>query len=168
MSIGTATATVTLSTTKRTGVFDGIVYRRNAVTVTITGQSAAAANLYMAVYRNATLVAACNSFSASGSDAVGTLDTNTTELQTAMTDLDHGVEMELRFRLWNTSTLELVADGRLNVRQTGHTYAGDTGDTSAVPSPSGAWTFEVYEGKWCFVLRAPDGTVYSTMEPPGA
>lgn len=168
MSIGISQCTVSLKAADRLALISGAPYARTSVTVTVTGFTGTAANLLMLIYRNGTLVAQCGAFSG-GATLAGTLDLDTAQMETAMTGLDDGLMRHFDVRLWDMSTLALIATGLMEIRQTGYSYATDSGVTGTivVNYPAG-WYLENIDGINFFVARDADGIVYQKIPAPGA
>ena len=170
MSIGTATLTVALNQSERRAEMTGPVHRRELVTLTVTGiTGATATNLVLVVFRGSTLVAACSAFTASGSNATGTIDLNTDELATVFSGVRSGAIREHDARVYDSSTQELMAEGRLAIRQSEHVYGTDTGTTpTAITGPTGQVGIETINGFQYFIFKRSDGTVFLAVPAPGA
>lgn len=132
--IGSSTANVTVTRSKRRMDFDGINWFRQDIALTLTGHSPSTPeNLVLVGYRGATLVMASPSFAGTSSSATGTISTNTTELQTKIADMQIGGVCTVAMRLWDQASLELIASGVLDILAPKYAYSTDTGATPVTP-----------------------------------
>lgn len=133
-SIGTSACTVALTQSKRKIVKSGTNFFRQLLTVTVSGISGLTVpNLVLLLFRGTTQVANCPTFTVSGANAVGSIDTNTTELQTAISGKANGEIITLTARLWDKVSGELLAEGDFDILGTANTYSGDGGAAAVVP-----------------------------------
>lgn len=160
MSVGTSSLTAAVTAaTKRMIVSGGPAWFRQLVTLTVTGLGNPA-NFILMAYRGSTLVALCQSFAGPDDAAVGTLDTNTTELEDAIDDADVSANtvFGLDVFLYDSVTTEFLGAGTLELLVT-----RDYGATSPV-SPIAdttvfAGSFAIYNGK-TYLRSATDGLYY--------
>lgn len=140
--LGSSPCAVAVTPADKLLVFSGKNYFRQGLNLTLRGHDATPENLVLVCYRNndagegvLCAVAPADGFPWAGTSSVATvtLVTNTEELELLMDGVSQGAERYLDARLWNQSTMELVARGRLALRGTGYTYDDDTGVTPTPP-----------------------------------
>jgi hypothetical protein len=158
MSVGTSSITATLSKSiKRLVVTGDPVWYRQLVGVTLAGSAATPANVVMLVYRQATLVGLVNGFNASW---LGSLDTNTAEIGTALTGLAEGALRQFDIYAYDTdpTSLELLGMGTMDIQAT-----RDYSATAPIPPLSVSTlfigSFAFYDGK-TYLRSATDGLYY--------
>lgn len=118
MSVGTSDCTIVVDRSRKRMYCAGTNWFMQALDLDITGHDYAVGNLLLLAYRGSTIVAMCDEISGTSADATGILDTATEEMQTAISDADtqHGEIMKVDLRLWDTNSLELLAEGSLDIR----------------------------------------------------
>ena len=163
MSVGTSSIIATLSKSiKRLVVTGDPVWYRQLVGVTLAGCTATPANVVMLVYRQNTLVGLVNGFGAieGSTSCLGSLDTNTAEIGTALTGLAEGALRQFDIYAYDTdpTSLELLGMGTMDIQA--------TRDYSAVvPIPPLSSTtlfigsFAFYDGK-TYIRSSADNLYY--------
>lgn len=180
MSVGTSTKTLTATASSKKIAATGTpVWFRNLVTLTLTGfGSHNPSNLVLLAYRGSTLVALCEDFAGSPT-ATGTMDLNTTELETVMDSVWTQGARDLAIFLFNSdeTSLEMVANGTLRVYK-----QADYSETVPVSPISGTTVFignlAIYNGKTYlrdtgtglyheFAAATMQGSVTETLDSEG-
>lgn len=118
MSTGASDLGMVINRGGKSMVVTGENWFAQNLTLAITGHSHATTNLILLAYRDDVLVAATDAGDITGTSdlAAGYLDTATEEMQTAMADALHGEIVDIDLRMWDSETLELIAEGVLRLR----------------------------------------------------
>lgn len=158
MSVGTSAITATITKNiKRLVVTGDPVWYRQLVSVTLSGTTATPAGIVFLVYRRSTLVALINGFNAS---YIGSLDTNTAEIGTALTGTNEGALREFDVYAYDTdpTSLELLGMGTLDILAT-----RDYSDVAPIPPLSDTTlfigSFAFYNGK-TYIRSSTDNLYY--------
>lgn len=161
MSIGTLSITAALTRSIKRLVFSGDpVWFRKLVTVTLTGSVSTPANLVFLVYRGSTLVALVDGFTGPDAAAVGSLDTNTAEIETVMDGADEGEIRQFMCYVYDSdpTSLELLGMGTMDILAT-----RDYSATAPIPPISASTvfigSFAFYNGK-TYIRSSSDGLYY--------
>jgi len=132
-TIGTSACAIALTQSSRALRKTGTNFFRQLLIVTMSGVSGlTVANLVLLIFRGTTQVANAV-FTVSGSNAVGSIDSNTTAMQTALSGTENGEIKTLAARLWDSVSGELLAEGDFEIQGVDSTYSGDGGATALVP-----------------------------------
>ena len=125
-TIGTATAKILVQPGTRTLECSGLVNLNESVTVTLHGYgSVDDSSLALEIYRAATQVAACVSFTqAEGAIvATGTLDLDDADLVTVFDGVPTGTVLDFDAFVWDTTTGELLGQGTIQIRGQNEAYS---------------------------------------------
>lgn len=155
-SIGSSTVTAVVDPVKRTIVFTGNNWSRQAVTFSLSGLTCAPGDLVLVAYRKGIFAGGISAGSIGGTmpTGAGALDTNTSEMEQSMVGLTYGDPAKVDIQLWNSNpaSLELVARGTLELKCSGPGYTVSTGATPATPLTGSSGTLGAFGWK--------DGKIY--------
>lgn len=166
--IGNVASALVLNRGLRRLALPATVWFRQTVQLTLRGFAPSnAENLALLVYRaldgTETLVAAATPFTAVGDNAVGALDTNTTEMETVFADAWDRAARTFDMRLYDGQSKELLGVGPLTVCHSGHDYDADMG--AGAPTPISGTTLiwgklALYNGQ-TYLKNDEDGLWYA-------
>jgi len=174
-AIGTSDAILTVDRDIRRIVQSGDAsYFRQDINVTMSGfdrTKTADANLALFIFRGSTQVANGGTFAANGDDALGTISTNTTQMETVMSGVHEGSIRAFAMRLYDGLTEEKISEGTFSLRGTGTEYSDDGGATPVTPVSGSTviWGKLAYYGGETYGLNEDDGLWYPvSFRGPGA
>lgn len=131
----TTETTLTISISAKTATVSGLVALRETATVILTGIGAATpSQLKMYLFKNGTQVASCETFTASGSDATGSINLNTAELVALFGNVRPNAKQEVTVTVWDNTNSNLLCSDSFLIQQ--NPYSA----TMTAPTVLTAWT----------------------------
>lgn len=161
--IGSSSCTIRVDRNRRSAVKTGFNHFRQSVNATISGHSPTnAENIALFLLHGNALVANGGVFAASGANAVGSIETNTTELASALANSRTGASRVLTMRIWDGNSAELIASGLFEIYSVAELYGTDSGaePVSPVDGTTVIWGKLAYYGGATYGKNDTDGLWY--------